>query len=175
MDETPPGGAKRFTVVTIFPELIDSVLATSVLGRARAAGRIEVTFVDATDLKAWEAAMRPNTKAVLIETPSNPVLEITDIRAVSEIAHAVGAKVIVDNVFATPIFQQPLKLGADIVVYSATKHIDGQGRCLGGAVLCTEKFLTEAGIEVSGTCPIEQLLRGAGGLACATAILAREA
>ena len=96
---------------------------------------IETTFVDATDLNAWAAAMRPNTKAVLIETPSNPVLEITDIAAVVALAHAVGAKVIVDNVFATPIFQQPLALGADVVVYSATKHIDGQGRVLGGAIL----------------------------------------
>ncbi|HQR89410.1 MAG TPA: aminotransferase class V-fold PLP-dependent enzyme, partial [Caulobacter sp.] len=104
---------------------------------------VETTFVDATDPKAWEAAMRPNTKAVLIETPSNPVLEITDIRAVSEIAHAVGAKVIVDNVFATPIFQQPLKLGADIVVYSATKHIDGQGRVLGGAILTSQAINDE--------------------------------
>ncbi|MFZ0268751.1 O-succinylhomoserine sulfhydrylase [Caulobacter sp.] len=104
---------------------------------------VETTFVDATDPKAWEAAIRPNTKAVLIETPSNPVLEITDIRAVSEIAHAVGAKVIVDNVFATPIFQQPLKLGADIVVYSATKHIDGQGRVMGGAILTTEAISEE--------------------------------
>jgi O-succinylhomoserine sulfhydrylase len=104
---------------------------------------VETTFVDATDLAAWEAAIRPNTKAVLIETPSNPVLEITDIAAVAEMAHAVGAKVIVDNVFATPIFQQPLKLGADIVVYSATKHIDGQGRVLGGAILTSEAINEE--------------------------------
>jgi len=104
---------------------------------------VETTFVDATDLKAWEAAMRPNTKAVLIETPSNPVLEITDIRAVADLAHAVGAKVIVDNVFATPIFQQPLTLGADVVVYSATKHIDGQGRVLGGAILTSEAINDE--------------------------------
>ncbi len=96
---------------------------------------VETTFVDATDLKAWEAAMRPNTKVVLLESPANPLLEITDIAAVSKIAHAAGARVVVDNVFATPIFQQPLKLGADIVVYSATKHIDGQGRVLGGAIL----------------------------------------
>jgi O-succinylhomoserine sulfhydrylase len=96
---------------------------------------VETTFVDATDLKAWEAAMRPNTKVVLVESPANPLLEITDIAAVCKIAHAAGAKVVVDNVFATPIFQQPLKLGADIVVYSATKHIDGQGRVLGGAIL----------------------------------------
>ncbi len=96
---------------------------------------VETTFVDATDLKAWEAAMRPNTKVVLVESPANPLLEITDIAAVCKIALAAGAKVVVDNVFATPIFQQPLQLGADIVVYSATKHIDGQGRVLGGAIL----------------------------------------
>lgn len=96
---------------------------------------VETTFVDATDLKAWEAAMRPNTRAVLVESPANPLLEITDIAAVARIAHGAGAKVVVDNVFATPIFQQPLTLGADIVVYSATKHIDGQGRVLGGAIL----------------------------------------
>lgn len=104
---------------------------------------VETTFVDATDLSAWEAAIKSNTKAVLIETPSNPVLEITDIAAVSKLAHAVGAKVIVDNVFATPIFQQPLALGADVVVYSATKHIDGQGRVLGGAILTTEAINEE--------------------------------
>jgi len=104
---------------------------------------VETTFVDATDLSAWEAAIKANTKAVLIETPSNPVLEITDIAAVSKLAHAVGAKVIVDNVFATPIFQQPLELGADVVVYSATKHIDGQGRVLGGAILTTETINEE--------------------------------
>jgi O-succinylhomoserine sulfhydrylase len=104
---------------------------------------VETTFVDASDLSAWEAAIKPNTKAVLIETPSNPVLEITDIAAVSKLAHAVGAKVIVDNVFATPIFQQPLELGADVVVYSATKHIDGQGRVLGGAILTTEAINEE--------------------------------
>ncbi len=96
---------------------------------------VETTFVDATDLKAWEAAMRPNTRCVLVESPANPLLEVTDIAAVCKIAHAAGAKVVVDNVFATPIFQKPLELGADIVVYSATKHIDGQGRVLGGAIL----------------------------------------
>jgi O-succinylhomoserine sulfhydrylase len=105
---------------------------------------VETTFVDATDLKAWEAAMRPNTRVVLLESPANPLLEITDIAAVSKIAHAAGARVVVDNVFATPIFQQPLKLGADIVVYSATKHIDGQGRVLGGAILGDFALLEEA-------------------------------
>ncbi|MDO9335132.1 MAG: O-succinylhomoserine sulfhydrylase [Caulobacter sp.] len=105
---------------------------------------VETTFVDATDLKAWEAAMRPNTRVVLLESPANPLLEITDIAAVAKIAHAAGAKVVVDNVFATPIFQQPLKLGADIVVYSATKHIDGQGRVLGGAILGDFALMEEA-------------------------------
>jgi len=96
---------------------------------------VETTFVDATDLDAWRAAVRPNTKVFLIETPANPLLEVTDVQAVSDIAHAAGSTVVIDNVFATPIFQQPLKLGADVVVYSATKHIDGQGRVLGGAIL----------------------------------------
>ncbi|MDQ0464540.1 O-succinylhomoserine sulfhydrylase [Caulobacter ginsengisoli] len=105
---------------------------------------VETTFVDATDLDAWQAAMRPNTKAVLIETPANPLLEITDIAAVAKIAHAAGAKVVVDNVFGTPIFQKPLTLGADIVVYSATKHIDGQGRVLGGAILGAKDLLEES-------------------------------
>lgn len=88
--------------------------------------------------------MRPNTAAVLLESPANPLLEITDIEAVSEIAHAAGAKVVVDNVFATPIFQKPLQLGADIVVYSATKHIDGQGRVLGGAILGGRQLLEDS-------------------------------
>jgi O-succinylhomoserine sulfhydrylase len=105
---------------------------------------VETTYVDATDLDAWRAAMRPNTKVVLLESPANPLLEITDIAAVAQIAHAAGAKVVVDNVFATPIFQKPLTLGADIVVYSATKHIDGQGRVLGGAILGGRDFLEEA-------------------------------
>jgi O-succinylhomoserine sulfhydrylase len=105
---------------------------------------VETTYVDATDLDAWRSAMRPNTKVVLLESPANPLLEITDIAAVAAIAHAAGAKVVVDNVFATPIFQKPLTLGADIVVYSATKHIDGQGRVLGGAILGGRDFLEES-------------------------------
>lgn len=102
---------------------------------------VETTFVDATDLEAWRSAVRPNTKAFLVETPANPLLEVTDVRAVSEIAHAAGALVVLDNVFATPIFQKPLELGADVVVYSATKHIDGQGRVLGGAVLSSAEIM----------------------------------
>jgi O-succinylhomoserine sulfhydrylase len=103
---------------------------------------VEATFVDATDLSAWQDAVRPNTTVFLVETPANPLLEVTDLVEVSKIAHAAGAKVVVDNVFATPIFQKPLELGADVVVYSATKHIDGQGRVLGGAILAndTEMF-----------------------------------
>jgi O-succinylhomoserine sulfhydrylase len=105
---------------------------------------VETTLVDAPDLDQWRAAFRPNTTCVLIETPANPLLELTDIAAVSEMAHAVGAKVIVDNVFATPIFQRPLVLGADIVAYSATKHIDGGGRAMGGALLGAQVLLDEA-------------------------------
>ena len=102
---------------------------------------VEVTFVEGTDLDAWKAAIRPDTKAVFFETISNPVLEVIDIRAVAELAHAVGATVIVDNVFATPVFSRALEQGADVVVYSATKHIDGQGRVLGGVVLGTEAYI----------------------------------
>jgi O-succinylhomoserine sulfhydrylase len=87
--------------------------------------------------------MRPNTKAVFFETPANPTLDLVDIAAVSEVAHAAGAIVVVDNVFATPILQKPLKHGADIVVYSTTKHVDGQGRCLGGIVLGSESFVKD--------------------------------
>ncbi|MDP1632485.1 MAG: O-succinylhomoserine sulfhydrylase [Caulobacter sp.] len=105
---------------------------------------VETTQVDATDLDAWRAAMRPNTKVVLLESPANPLLEITDIAQVAKIAHGAGAKVVVDNVFATPIFQKPLTLGADVVVYSATKHIDGQGRVLGGAILGDKALLEDA-------------------------------
>ncbi|WP_424965768.1 O-succinylhomoserine sulfhydrylase [Dinoroseobacter sp. S375] len=102
---------------------------------------VEVTFVDGTDLAAWEAAIRPETKAVFFETISNPTLEVIDIAAVAELAQAVGALVIVDNVFATPIFSRAVDLGADVVVYSATKHIDGQGRCLGGVICGTKQFV----------------------------------
>ena len=105
---------------------------------------IEVTFVDATDIDAWKNAVRPNTKVLFIETPANPLLEVTSIGAVSEVAKSAGARLVVDNVFATPIYQKPLALGADIVVYSATKHIDGQGRVLGGAILGAEDLMLEA-------------------------------
>ncbi|MCR5874592.1 O-succinylhomoserine sulfhydrylase [Phenylobacterium sp. J426] len=105
---------------------------------------VETTYVDATDITAWKNAVRPNTKAFLVESPANPLLEVTDIAAVAEVAKAANARLVVDNVFATPVFQKPLKLGADVVVYSATKHIDGQGRVLGGAILGQAELLTEA-------------------------------
>ncbi len=102
---------------------------------------VKVTFVDGADLNQWRAAIQPGTRAVFFEAMSNPTLELVDIRRVSEIAHAVGAVVIVDNVFATPIFSQAVDQGADVVVYSTTKHIDGQGRALGGVVLGTTNFI----------------------------------
>ncbi len=105
---------------------------------------VETTIVDAPDLDQWRAAFRPNTTCVLIETPSNPLLELTDLPAVAAMAHQVGAKVIVDNVFATPIFQKPLTLGADVVAYSTTKHIDGGGRAMGGALLGSRALLDAA-------------------------------
>ena len=102
---------------------------------------VKVTFVDGADLDQWRAAVVPGTKAVFFESMSNPTLELVDIRAVSEIAHAVGAVVIVDNVFATPIFSRAVEQGADVVVYSTTKHIDGQGRALGGVVCGSKEWI----------------------------------
>jgi O-succinylhomoserine sulfhydrylase len=102
---------------------------------------VEVSFVDGTDLAQWRAAIRPDTRAVFFETISNPVLEVIDIAAVADIAHAAGATVVVDNVFATPVYSRALSQGADVVVYSATKHIDGQGRTLGGVILGSAEFI----------------------------------
>ncbi len=104
---------------------------------------IETTFVDGPDLDQWRAAVRPGTKCVFFETPANPTTELIDVAAVAEIAHSAGARVVLDNVFATPLLQRSLELGADITVYSATKHIDGQGRCLGGAILGPQAFYTD--------------------------------
>jgi O-succinylhomoserine sulfhydrylase len=104
---------------------------------------IASTLVDGLDLDQWKRAMRPNTKSCFLESPTNPTLDVLDIGGIAEIAHAAGARLIVDNVFATPIWQSPLSLGADVVVYSATKHIDGQGRCLGGIILSSEAFIAE--------------------------------
>jgi O-succinylhomoserine sulfhydrylase len=114
---------------------------------------IASTLVDGTDLAQWKNAVRPNTKTFFLESPTNPTLEVLDIKAIADIAHAAGATLVVDNVFATPMYQHPLELGADCVVYSATKHIDGQGRCLGGVVLGSEKFIQDN---------IHQLIRQTG-------------
>ncbi|OYU48084.1 MAG: O-succinylhomoserine sulfhydrylase [Rhizobiales bacterium PAR1] len=104
---------------------------------------VESTLIDGTNLAAWRAAVRPNTKVFFLESPANPTLEVIDIAAVAKIAKEVGAFLVVDNVFATPLWQKPLALGADCVTYSATKHIDGQGRCLGGVILGSEKFIND--------------------------------
>jgi len=102
---------------------------------------VEVTLIDGRDLAAWRAAMRGGTRAVFLESVSNPALEVIDIAAVAQIAHAAGALVVVDNVFATPVFSRAVALGADVVVYSATKHIDGSGRALGGVICGTREFI----------------------------------
>ncbi len=101
---------------------------------------VATTLIDGTDLDAWRAAVRPETRCFFLETPANPTLEVIDLAAVATIAHDAGACLVVDNVFATPVLQRPLELGADVVVYSATKHIDGHGRCLGGIVLASRAF-----------------------------------
>jgi len=105
---------------------------------------VETTLVDGPDLAAWRGAVRPNTKVFFLETPANPLLEVIDVAGVTALAKEIGARTVVDNVFATPLFQHPLKLGADIVVYSATKHIDGGGRVLGGAILGSADLVEES-------------------------------
>lgn len=104
---------------------------------------VESTLVDGTDLEAWKKAVRPNTKVFFLESPTNPTLELCDIAAIADVARENGATLIVDNVFATPLWQRPLELGADVVVYSTTKHVDGQGRCLGGMVLSNRDWIDE--------------------------------
>jgi O-succinylhomoserine sulfhydrylase len=104
---------------------------------------VETETVDGRDLDAWSRALSKPTKLVFCETPSNPTLELVDLEAVAKLTHVAGGILVVDNVFATPLLQRPLKLGADVVVYSATKHIDGQGRSLGGAVLGSKQFVTD--------------------------------
>jgi O-succinylhomoserine sulfhydrylase len=104
---------------------------------------IQSTLVDGRDLAQWQAAIRPNTRVLFLESPTNPNLQVSDLRGVADIAHAAGARLIVDNVFATPILQRPLEFGADVVVYSATKHIDGQGRCLGGVILGSKSYIND--------------------------------
>ena len=115
---------------------------------------VEVSFVDGTDLDQWRAALQPDTTVVFFESVSNPALEIIDIRAVAELAHAVGAQVVVDNVFATPVFSDAIAQGADVVVYSATKHIDGQGRTLGGIILGQRSYIRKT---------VEPFLKHTGG------------
>lgn len=102
---------------------------------------VETDFVDLTDVSAWESAIKPNTRLLFLETPSNPLIELADIRALANVAHAHGALLVVDNCFCTPALQKPLTLGADIVVHSATKYIDGQGRCVGGAVVASDEII----------------------------------
>ncbi|KIT15842.1 O-succinylhomoserine sulfhydrylase [Jannaschia aquimarina] len=115
---------------------------------------VEVTLVDGTDLDAWRQAIRPDTKAVFFESVSNPALEVIDIAGVADIAHTVGATVVIDNVFSTPVFSRAVELGADVVIYSTTKHVDGQGRCLGGVICGSRDF-------VRGT--VEPYLKHTGG------------
>lgn len=135
-----------------------SIFGTSVqlFGNILKRWGLDVTFVSLTDVEAWRAAALPNTKLFFVETPSNPLTDIGDITELAEVAHAVGAKLVVDNCFCTPIIQRPLELGADIIIHSATKYIDGQGRCLGGAVLGPKVlmepvygFLRTAGVTMS--------------------------
>ena len=114
---------------------------------------VETVFVDGPDLDQWREALSQPTTAVFFETPSNPMQELVDMRAVADLAHTAGAKVVVDNVFGTPVFSKPLQFGADVVVYSATKHIDGQGRTLGGAVLGSHEFIDG---------PVKNLMRHTG-------------
>ncbi|HEY7296814.1 MAG TPA: O-succinylhomoserine sulfhydrylase [Xanthobacteraceae bacterium] len=101
------------------------------------------TLVDGTNLAEWKEAVRPNTRTFFLESPTNPTLDVLDIKAIAHIAHEAGATLVVDNVFSTPLYQRPLEIGADCVVYSATKHIDGQGRCLGGVILASQKFIDD--------------------------------
>ena len=114
---------------------------------------VETVFVDGDDLSQWEKALSEPTQAVFFETPSNPMQSLVDIAAVCEMAHAAGAKVVLDNVFATPLLQQGFPLGVDVVVYSGTKHIDGQGRVLGGAILGDKQYIDE---------PVQKLMRHTG-------------
>ncbi len=102
------------------------------------------TLVDGAELAQWKAAIRPETKLFFLESPTNPGLEVYDLKAIADLAHNAGARLVVDNVFATPLLQKPLALGADVVVYSATKHIDGQGRCLGGVILASQALIEES-------------------------------
>jgi len=148
---TGSGMAAIFASMACMLESGDRVVASralfgacySILTKILPRWGVETILVDGRDLDAWEAALSKPTKIVFLESPSNPLLHLVDIAAVAEMAHQAGAKMIVDNVFATPLYQSPLELGADIVVYSATKHIDGQGRLLAGAVLGDTDYMDE--------------------------------
>lgn len=148
---TASGMSAVFTSLIALLETGDSVVASKglfgscfvILDELLPRWGIQTTFVDGDDLEAWREALEGGAKAVFFETPSNPMQGLVDIAAVSSLAHQVGATVVVDNVFATPVLQKPLDLGADVVVYSTTKHIDGQGRTLGGAILGTEEYIVE--------------------------------
>ena len=122
------------------------VFGNSVLMFQNFFGKFGVTtdFVDLTDLSAWERAIKPETQFLFLETPSNPMMEIADIKALAELAHSHNALLVVDNVFCTPVLQKPLELGADIVVHSATKYLDGQGRCVGGAVIASDDVIEKS-------------------------------
>ncbi|RZV46750.1 MAG: O-succinylhomoserine sulfhydrylase [Acidimicrobiales bacterium] len=148
---TASGMAAVFAALTSYVSAGDTVVASRalfgschvIISEILPRLGVHTVQVDGSDLEQWEHALRAGAKAVFFETPSNPSLEVIDIAAVSELAHAAGALVMVDNVFASPVLQKPLELGADVVIYSATKHIDGQGRTLGGAVLGTTSFITD--------------------------------
>ncbi|MCC7273533.1 MAG: O-succinylhomoserine sulfhydrylase [Alphaproteobacteria bacterium] len=148
---TASGMAAVFASIMALVQAGDRVVAARalfgscqyILGELLPRFGVQTTFVDGEDLDQWRDALVPGVKCVFFETPSNPGLRLVDVAAVCDMAHAVGATVVVDNVFATPLLQRPLELGADIVVYSATKHIDGQGRCLGGAILGSKSYVEE--------------------------------
>ena len=148
---TASGMAAMFASVACLVEAGDRVVASMamfsscyvVLTEILPKWGVETILVEGNDEAAWAEALSKPTKAVFLESPSNPLMEIVDIKMISELAHKVGATVIVDNVMASPVLQNPLQLGADVVMYSATKHIDGQGRVLGGAVLGSEKYINE--------------------------------
>jgi len=148
---TSSGMAAVFTSLIALLETGDRVVASRglfgscfiILDQLLPRWGITTEFVDGDDLDAWESALAGGAKAVFIETPANPMQSLVDLEAVSALAHGAGATVVVDNVFATPVLQSPLDLGADVVVYSTTKHIDGQGRTLGGAILGTEEYISE--------------------------------
>jgi O-succinylhomoserine sulfhydrylase len=148
---TSSGMAAVFAALASLVKAGDRIVASDalfgscqfILGEILPKWGVETVFVDGRDLAQWQAALAKPTKAVFLESPSNPGLRLVDLKAVCDLAHKSGATVVVDNVFATPLLQQPLQLGADVVVYSATKHIDGQGRCLGGVILGSEKYINE--------------------------------